>query len=196
MSPSKPQRSNGLIRPVPSLKVTSALSLSLISFSDAEELFALVEINRIYLRKTLPWLDTVKTLNDQISYISNCLSEYDRYTGAMYAIRQDGRIIGIIGLNWIDQQNRGCGIGYWISEEYMGGGVITQSCSRMIDHCFSDLGLHRFVLEAAVDNTASCKVAERLGMRLEGVIKDRELLYGSYLDANLYSITGTEWAQK
>ena len=78
----------------------------------------------------------------------------------------------------------------------MGVGVINQICSMMIDHCVSGLGLHRVVLEAAVDNTASCKVAESLGIRLEGVIKDRELLYGSYVDANLYSITGPEWVQK
>jgi len=37
-----------------------------------------------------------------------------------------------------------------------------------MEHCFDDLCLHRFVLEAAVDNIPSCEIAERIGMRLEG----------------------------
>ena len=38
-----------------------------------------------------------------------------------------------------------------------------------MEHCFDDLSLHRFVLEAAVDNIPSCEIADRIGMRLEGI---------------------------
>jgi len=65
-----------------------------------------------------------------------------------------------------------------------------------MDHCFDDLEFHRFVLEAATDNTASRAVAERLGMRLEGITKDREWLYDHYVDAALYAITAPEWRQR
>ena len=111
----------------------------------------------------------------------------------MYSVSSDGDIIGTIGLNSIDYENRSCGVGYWVSEEFAGKGIATRCCSRLIDHCFNDLNLHRFVLEAAIENIASCRVAEKLGLRLEGVIKDREWLYDRFLDANLYAITKPEW---
>ena len=36
-----------------------------------------------------------------------------------------------------------------------------------------DLKLHRLVIEVAVDNHPSRAVADRLGLRLEGISKDR-----------------------
>ena len=52
------------------------------------------------------------------------------------------------------------------------------------------------MLEAAVDNIPSCEIAERIGMRLEGITKDREWLYDHYVDAKLFAITKPEWDQK
>ena len=182
-----------LIRPSPLLVVDDQLSLSILSLSDAREIFKLVDENRIYLRKTLPGLDEVNSLDEQISYISHCISDYELYKGIMYSVSSDGDIIGTIGLNSIDYENRSCGVGYWVSEEFAGKGIATRCCSRLIDHCFNDLNLHRFVLEAAIENIASCRVAEKLGLRLEGVIKDREWLYDRFLDANLYAVTKPEW---
>ena len=62
-----------------------------------------------------------------------------------------------------------------------------------MEHCFDDLKLHRFVLEAATENFPSRAIAENLGMRLEGITKDREWLYDHYVDAALYAITAPEW---
>ena len=182
-----------LTRPSPLLLVDSQLTISILSLSDAKEIFKLVDENRIYLRKTLPWLDEVNSLDDQISYISHCISEYELNKGIMYSILSDRDIIGIIGLNSIDYDNRSCGVGYWVSEEFSGKGIATRCCSKLIDPCFNDLNLHRFVLEASVENIASCRVAEKLGLRLEGVSKDREWLYDRFLDANLYAVTKPEW---
>ena len=183
----------GLSRPSSLLTIDNQLSLSILSLSDAREIFKLVEENRTYLRKTLPWLDEVNSLDEQISYISHCILDYELQKGIMYSIRFDGEIIGTMELNSIDHENRSCGVGYWVSQEFAGKGIATRCCSRLIDHCFNDLNLHRFVLEATVENIASCRVAEKLGMRLEGVTKDREWLYDRFLDANLYAVTKTEW---
>ncbi|MEC7531965.1 MAG: hypothetical protein VX557_00670, partial [Candidatus Thermoplasmatota archaeon] len=81
-------------KPVESLVVDTDLCLDILKISDAEELFALVEKNREYLRKTLPWLDEVRSLDEQISYIVHCDSDYELGKGVMYAIRNGGRIVG------------------------------------------------------------------------------------------------------
>ena len=183
----------GLTRPSSLLTVDNQLRLSIICLSDAREIFKVVDENRIYLRKTLPWLDEVNSLDEQISYISHCISDYELHKGIMYSILFDGDIIGTMGLNSIDYENRSCAVGYWVSEEFAGKGIATRCCSRLIDHCFDDLNLHRFVLEASIENIASCRVAEKLGLRLEGVTKDREWLYDRFLDANLYAVTKPDW---
>jgi len=162
---------------------------------DAQELFSLVDENRAYLRRWLPWLDDVKSLDDELSLIRS-LSEKKDDDFTFYIIRQFGNLVGVISLNWVDWSNRSFGLGYWISQSSAGQGIITKSCSRLMNHCFDDLQLHRSVIEAAVENYPSRAVAERLGMRIEGISKDREWLYDHFTDSSLYAITAPEWKSR
>jgi len=179
--------------PYTELQVEDGLDLSQVTMDDAAELFAAVDANREYLREWLPWLDRTNNVDDETSFIASTLEEYERGDGVLYGIRLEGNLIGTISLNWIDWENRGCGVGYWLAEDQTGNGYATKSCIRLMEHCFDDLGLHRFVLEAATDNFPSRAIAENLGMRLEGITKDREWLYDHYVDAALYAITAPEW---
>ena len=190
----EPREDSGDFRPARLLHVENGLDLKLVGEDDAAELFTVVDSNREYLREWLPWLDATNSIEDEKAFISNSLEEYQKREGVFYTIRLEGRIIGTISLNWIDWGNKAAGVGYWLSKNQTG--YVTKSCIRLMEHCFDDLSLHRFVLEAAVDNVPSCDIAERIGMRLEGITKDREWLYDHYVDAKLFAITKPEWDQK
>jgi ribosomal-protein-serine acetyltransferase len=178
--------------PAKSLLVEDGLEIISPVDKDAEELFIIVDENRSYLREWLPWLDDVTSVDDEVSLIRS-LSEKKDDNFCFYLIRQFGNLVGVISLNWVDWSNRSFGLGYWVSQSSSGQGIVTKACSRLIDHCFDDLMLHRSVIEVAVENYSSRKVAEGLGMRLEGVSKDREWLYDHYTDSSLYAITAPEW---
>ena len=195
-SQGEPREGSGDFRPARLLHVENGLDLQLVGEDDAGELFDVVDSNREYLREWLPWLDATNSFEDEKAFISNSLEEYQKREGVFYTIRLEGRIIGTISLNWIDWGNKATGVGYWLSKNQTGNGYVTKSCIRLMEHCFDDLSLHRFVLEAAVDNIPSCEIAERIGMRLEGITKDREWLYDHYVDAKLFAITKPEWDQK
>ena len=192
----EPREGSRDFRPARLLHVENGLDLQLVGEDDAGELFDVLDSNREYLREWLPWLDATNSLEDEKAFISNSLEEYQKREGVFYTIRLEGRIIGTISLNWIDWANKAAGVGYWLSKNQTGNGYVTKSCIRLMEHCFDDLSLHRFVLEAAVDNIPSCEIAERIGMRLEGITKDREWLYDHYVDAKLFAITKPEWDQK
>ncbi|MEC7706487.1 MAG: GNAT family protein [Candidatus Thermoplasmatota archaeon] len=188
-----PRPSDDSLFPYTELQVQDGLELRQIVLDDAAELFATVDANRKNLREWLAWLDGTNSLEDEISFIASTLEEYVRGEGVLYGIRLDGDLVGTISLNWIDWGNRGCGVGYWLAEDQTGNGYVTKSCVRLMEHCFDDLKLHRFVLEAATENFPSRAIAENLGMRLEGITKDREWLYDHYVDGALYAITAPEW---
>jgi len=179
-------------RPDPALRLIVEDGLELIApiQGDAEELFISVDENREYLREWLPWLDDVRSVNDEEVMIRNQSKEDG---SRVYLIRLQEKLVGVISLNWVDWDNRSFGLGYWISKNSVGQGIVTKSCSRLIEHCFNDLWLHRAVVESAVENHASRAVADRLGMRIEGISKDREWLYDNYVDSVMYAITAPEW---
>ncbi len=175
------------------LMVEEGLELLQINLENKNELFSLIDINRNYLRKWLPWLDDIRSVKDLEKQISTSIEEYLNGQGISYSIKLNNKIIGNISLNWIDYNNRSCGIGYWISENFMGHGFMTKCCSRLMQHCFNDLNMHRFVIEVATGNIPSISVAQRLGMRLEGCNVDREWLYDHYVDSNMYAMTYPEF---
>lgn len=177
--------------PASSLIVEDGLELLVPIEGDARELFAIVDENREYLREWLPWLDDVNSVDDELAMIRRIRG--DRNFNWVYLILSDGEIVGVVSLNWVDWDNRSFGLGYWVSESSSGRGIITKSCRRVIEHCFVDLKLHRSVIEVAADNHPSRAVAERLGLRLEGVSKDREWLYDRFTDSVMFAITAPEW---
>src|SRR5215470_3786592 len=83
----------------------------------------------------------------------------------------EGRLAGTIGLR-IDPGDANGEIGYWIGGEFEGRGIVTRACRRFFDFAFDELGLHRMELCAASENVRSRAVAERLGMRREGILRD------------------------
>ena len=177
--------------PASSLMVEDGLELLAPIEGDARELFVTVDENRKYLREWLPWLDDVNSVDDELAMIRRIRD--DKNFNWIYLIRNYGELVGVVSLNWVDWDNRSFGLGYWVSESSSGRGIITKSCRRVIEHCFVDLKLHRSVIEVAADNHPSRAVAERLGLRLEGISKDREWLYDRFTDSVMFAITEPEW---
>ena len=177
--------------PASLLMVEEGLELLAPIEGDARELFVIVDENREYLREWLPWLDDVNSVDDELAMIRRIRD--DKNFNWLYLIREYGELVGVVSLNWVDWDNRSFGLGYWVSESSSGRGIITKSCRRVIEHCFADLKLHRSVIEVAVDNHPSRAVAERLGLRLEGISKDREWLYDRFTDSVMFAITEPEW---
>lgn len=59
-------------------------------------------------------------------------------------------------------------IGYWIDQAYAGRGITPTAVALATDHCFNVLKLHRIEINIRPENTASLRVVEKLGFRLEG----------------------------
>ena len=160
---------------------------------DAEELFRVVDSNRQHLRQWLPWLDANKTVEHTVQFIESTLQQHARNEGFTCAILLGGCIAGVAGYHPIRWSNRSVEIGYWLSQEATGKGIMTKCCRLLVDYAFAHLDLNRVVIPAAVHNSRSRAIPERLGFKKEGVIKDAEWLYDHFVDHALYAILKREW---
>ncbi len=85
-------------------------------FRDADELFALTDLNRLYLRQWLPWLDNITRIEDTRAFIRSAQAQASQNNGRQLAIRHHGRIAGIIGHHQIYWLNRLMSLGCWVGE--------------------------------------------------------------------------------
>ncbi|THB74132.1 MAG: GNAT family N-acetyltransferase [Desulfobacteraceae bacterium] len=152
----------------------------------AEELFALVDANRAFLKQWLPWLDKVQTAEDTRSFILNQLERFRRQEALHVTILHQGRIAGVLGYNRIDPESRIGYVGYWLGKTYTGSGIMTHCVSNLIDLGSEYFDLQRMDIRCAVDNVKSRAIPERLGFIQEGVLKNAEKLYDRYVDHVVY----------
>jgi len=157
---------------------------------DAEEVFALVEENRERLEAWMPWAETTRSAADTRDFIERSLASDHLEANGIWV---DGRAAGAIGLTINHLVNAG-ELGYWIDAGHEGRGLVTAASRLFLDHAFGVLRLHRVALRAGVGNRRSRAVAERLGFREEGVIRDGDRVGGGrYVDMVLYGMLEDEW---
>ena len=169
--------------------------VSQLTLDDTDALFALVDRNRCYLRQWLNLLDTTNTPLDTRHFIEAMTALHAKTRASTCAIRVDGDIVGVISHFFIDWDNRYAHLGYWLSEEWQGRGIMTRACRAFVSHAFRQLDLNRVELSCAAGNLRSQRMLERLGFEQEGTLRQVEWLHDRFLDHRIYSVLRSEWEQ-
>jgi ribosomal-protein-serine acetyltransferase len=79
-------------------------------------------------------------------------------------------------------------VGYYLGVEHQGQGRATRAVRTVLQFAYQRLGFNRIELKCASTNTASQRVAERLGFGWEGLLRQAELVDGVYLDHFVYGL--------
>jgi len=179
------------------LPAGDGLVLELFDDAQAEELFALVDANRAYLREWLPWLDQTTELEHVRAFIRRVRKQHEERNGFACGIRLHGTLVGVIGLHGIDWMNGKTSVGYWVAEAHQGQGIVTRACRALVGYLFSELGLHRVEIACAPGNARSAAIPERLGFTREALLRESgRLSGGGYVDLVVYGLLAPEWRQR
>lgn len=174
-------------------QVDDHTTLSTVETGDAQELFALVDASRMYLREWLPWVDANVSIGETVAFIEAAQRQESRGEGFQCCIRYRNKIVGIIGLNRLDRFHKQVEIGYWLAEEWQGRGIMTACCRTLIDFVFRDYKLHRVEIRAAADNTRSRAIPERLSFTHEGTLRESEWVNDHFVDGAVYAMLEHDW---
>ena len=174
-------------------KIDDDTELRLLEEQYAQELFDLTDSNRDQLRKWLPWVDATKAVDDSREFILKSLEQYEKNGAVNAGIWHHGRLAGVISFVMLDVYNRNTWLGYWLCEQYQGKGLVTAACRVMLATAFEDMGLNRVEIRAATENSRSRAIPERLGFRLEGILRESTWLHDHFHDMAVYSMLRSEW---
>lgn len=96
------------------------------------------------------------------------------------------KVIGSFGVHSLDEYRGSVEIGYGLSTYYWGKGYFQEAANIILDYIFNNLFLHRVVARTSKSNQASVKALERIGFKLEGVMRDYYKKHdGQWFDAVL-----------
>jgi len=162
-----------------------------LTMDDLPEVWEMVDASRERLEPWMPWIDGTRTIDDQRRWLESVVHDEHSLDGGGLFV--DGRYAGGVGLTWEPFRIRG-EMGYWISEDYEGRGLVTRAVRALLDIGFREIGLHRIEIKAGPGNTRSRTIPERLGFVLEGVERGAGRGSHGFHDLVVYSMLEDEWS--
>lgn len=105
--------------------------------------------------------------------------------------------IGNISLQHIDLLNNSAEFAILLGDKnYWGKGIAKEASLLIAKHGFLELNLHRIYCGTAAKNIAMQKLAEFIGMTIEGRRKDAQLKSGKYNDIVEYGVLREDFFKK
>lgn len=172
------------------IQVSDDIALYPLSVDDIFKIFNTLNNEREYLREWLPFVDTTREVEDTGNYVRYVLQTADK----QFTIYYNDQFVGLIGFKDTDADNKKIEIGYWLSQNAQGKGIMTQSVSKLVEYAFNEMGMNRIQIKVAVGNNKSRRIPEKLGFQMEGIERDGELLVDNvFTDIAVYSLLRKEY---
>jgi len=120
---------------------------------------------------------------------------FDRGEGVDFAIvhREQGFLIGAIGLGIEYKQDESMQLGFWVGKSYWNRGYCTEAAQAVLKYGFEVLGLHRIYSRHFTRNPASGRVLQKIGMKHEGTLRETFKKWGKFEDLGVYGILINEY---
>lgn len=145
------------------------------------------------LRDGIPFPYTVKDAEEFIA----AMNATDPTVTFPFAITIDDKAIGSIGA--FRQSNihfRTAEIGYYLGEPYWGKGYGTCAVKLICEYIFQHTDIIRLYAEPFADNIGSCRILEKCGFELEGVLRKNAVKNGVVVDMKMYSVLSPSYTDE
>lgn len=150
------------------------ISLKFLVESDARTIYNYIVSQRTYLGEWLPFVQFTHAVKDSKGFVDMAIELRKSKKDYVYKICYDNRMIGLIGTKDTDYLNKNTEIGYWISRDFQGKGIMTKAVDKLLQHLFNTLEIERVQICCAVGNERSFAIPKRLGFTKEGIKRNGE----------------------
>jgi RimJ/RimL family protein N-acetyltransferase len=165
----------------------------------ADDAQAMVEAAResaVEVGHWLPWCHAEYKLEEARAWIAACEKNWEQADGYPFYIfdRRTHQLLGGCGLNELDRHRMRANLGYWVRTSRMGEGIATAAAKATAEFGLKQLGFQRLEIVAALGNTGSQRVAEKVGAQREGIARNRLRIRSVPHDAVVFSIIPADLA--
>lgn len=164
------------------------------------------DIHKIHELHSLPETDEFNTLGlpEKIQATEKILEDW--LTGQKqkprnsYVFRidknEDNSFVGLIAMNLGKVSYRSAEVWFKIHKDFWRKGYTTEALTKLLEFGFNELKLHRIEAGCAVENIASSKVLEKVGMIREGMKRKNLPIREEWKDNYFYAILEEDFNKK
>ncbi|WP_132189536.1 GNAT family N-acetyltransferase [Kribbella orskensis] len=177
-------------------KITENAELRPLEPWQAAEFLAHVDKARANIEPYIPWAEVVVDEEKARDFLERYAKRQAADEGRIYGIWLDGELVGGLLFRTFEAAWGSCEIGVWLSAEAEGHGLITRAAQQLVDWAIGTRGMTRVEWRCVPANTRSVAVAQRLGMTLEGTLRQAFPYRGELHDVQVWSILSDEWPHR
>jgi ribosomal-protein-alanine N-acetyltransferase len=136
-----------------------------------------------------------RTLEDAFAFLNVFVAANYRAKQLDYAIclaDAPERAVGGLGVYLRSAQHRVMELGYILARPYWGRGILPEAARRLVEHAFATTDVERIYAPIFADNAKSRRAAEKIGLRLDGVLRSAVDFHGRRWDEAIYSVLRSE----
>lgn len=165
------------------------ITLRQFEFSDVEFMVDALRSSDI---ARLTGLTATSCKEDVLAFIGKQAKRLQAGTGASFVVStaSAGKPVGQVGI-FLDHDER-ASMGYWILPSARGRGFAVASLEAAAQYAFQSFRLERLELYIEPENSASLRVAERVGFAKEGLMRSWRRVDGVRRDMYMYSLLRLE----
>jgi len=182
---------NNIFTSLPTIE-TERLILRKLRYSDQKDIFEYAKNPRV--AEHLIW-EAHKNEFDTIQFLNLVYDAYNHNNAAPWGIelKDNGNLVGTIGfINYFEKKNE-AEIGYAISEEYWGMGLITEALKEVIKFGFENMKLNMITARCKPANNASFRVLEKCHFKFDGIFQKQMEIKGKLEDMRMYSLSQKDY---
>ncbi len=138
-----------------------------------------------------------RTIDDAHSFLNEWVAPNYAQEGLDYAIalrEAPDQIIGGTGAYWRPRTHRVMEIGYVLAKPHWGKGYVPEVGRALIRHVFETTNAMRVFAPIFAPNDKSRRCAEKMGLKLEGILRSSIEFHGQRWDEAMYAVLREELA--
>lgn len=166
---------------------TDRLLLRKLVYSDKSNIFEYAQNPNV--AKYVLW-DEHQSELDSLAFLNIVYEAYNKNEAAPWGIslKNLNKIIGTAGFVKWDKNNNTAEIGYALSENYWGQGIIPEAIQEIIKFGFEKMNLDKISAECHSNNLGSIKVLEKGQFNFENEIENKTEIKGKLCNMKTFSI--------
>jgi RimJ/RimL family protein N-acetyltransferase len=170
--------------------VTASVRIRPYASGDEHALHAAVRESILELSAWMDWCHPAYSLADSRSWVEQTVAKRAELAEFHFVIASaSDRFLGGCGLDDFAGGGARANLGYWVRSSATQTGVAGEAVRQLADWAWANTQLVRLEVVIDVANTRSLRVAEKLALAREGVLRKRIRRRAAWHDAVLFSWT-------